>query len=168
MAAERDPDDLARVYGMVENIDDNIGRLLAKLDKLKLAQNTIVVLFSDNGCQRHNGYNAGFKGWKGWPFEGGIHQFCFSAGPDSSRPAAGWSRLPRASTLLPRCSNSAAWRSRERVRFDGVSLAPLLRGQPVAWPDRVLFFQWHRGTPERYRAFAARSQDWKLVQLLGW
>jgi hypothetical protein len=54
------------------------------------------------------------------------------------------------------------------VKFDGASLAPLLRGQDVAWPDRVLFFQWHRGdAPQRYRAFAARSQDWKLVQPLG-
>ena len=54
------------------------------------------------------------------------------------------------------------------MKFDGLSLAPLLRGQQVAWPDRVLFFQWHRGdVPERYRAFAARSQDWKLVQPLG-
>ena len=43
-----------------------------------------------------------------------------------------------------------------------------MRGQQVAWPDRVLFFQWHRGdAPERYRNFAARSQDWKLVQPLG-
>jgi arylsulfatase A-like enzyme len=55
MAAKHDPDDLARVYGMIENIDDNVGRLLAKLDQLKLADNTIVVLFSDNGCQKHNG-----------------------------------------------------------------------------------------------------------------
>ena len=54
------------------------------------------------------------------------------------------------------------------MKFDGLSLAPLLRGQQVAWPDRTLFFQWHRGdAPERYRAFAARSQDWKLVQPLG-
>ena len=87
---------------------------------------------------------------------------------DSSRPAAGWIALPPTSTLPPRCWTSAACRSRERVKFDGLSLAPLLRGQPVAWPDRVLFFQWHRGdVPERYRAFAARSQDWKLVQPLG-
>ena len=81
MAAKNDPDDLARVYGMIENIDDNVGRLLAKLDELKLADNTIVILFSDNGCQKHNGYNAGFQGWKGTPFEGGIHQFCFLRWP---------------------------------------------------------------------------------------
>ena len=62
---------------MIENIDDNVGRLLAKLDELKLADDTIVVLFSDNGAQRHNGFNGGLRGWKGTPWEGGIHQFCF-------------------------------------------------------------------------------------------
>ncbi len=56
----------------------------------------------------------------------------------------------------------------EGVKFDGLSLAPLLRGRAVSWPDRVLVSQWHRGdAPERYRNFAARSQDWKLVQPLG-
>ena len=107
MAAKHDPDDLARVYGMIENIDDNVGRLLAKLDELKLADNTIVVFFSDNGCQKHNGYNAGFQGWKGTPFEGGIHQFCFirwpaqlQAGRQVDRIAA---HIDLAPTLLDLC-----------------------------------------------------------------
>ena len=51
------------------------------------------------------------------------------------------------------------------MKLDGVSLLPLLKGEPVSWPDRTLFFQWHRGdVPELYRAFAARSQEYKLVQ----
>lgn len=168
MAAKHDPDTLARVYGMIENIDDNVGRLLTKLDALKLAENTIVVQFSDNGCQKHNGYNAGFQGWKGTPLEGGIHQFCFirwpaqlQAGRQVDRIAA---HIDLAPTLLDLCGVSKP----AGVKFDGRSLAPLLRGQQVDWPDRVLCFQWHRGdAPERYRTFAARSQDWKLVQPLG-
>jgi arylsulfatase A-like enzyme len=168
MAAERDPDDLARVYGMVENIDDNVGRLLAKLDELKLADNTIVVLFSDNGCQRHNGYNAGFKGWKGWPSEGGIHQFCFIRWPGQFQAGRRVDQIAACFDLAPTLLDLCGVPKPERVRFDGASLEPLLRGQPGAWPDRLLFFQWHHGgTPERYRAFAARSQDWKLVQPLG-
>jgi hypothetical protein len=53
------------------------------------------------------------------------------------------------------------------VAFDGTSLLPLLKGEAPDsdWPDRTLFFQWHRGdVPERYRAFAARSQHYKLVR----
>ena len=168
MAAKHDPDDLARVYGMIENIDDNVGRLLAKLDELKLADNTIVVLFSDNGCQKHNGYNAGFQGWKGTPFEGGIHQFCFIRWPAQLQAGRRVDRIAAHIDLAPTLLDLCGVPKPARVKFDGVSLAPLLRGRPVAWPDRVLFFQWHRGdVPERYRAFAARSQDWKLVQPLG-
>jgi hypothetical protein len=56
----------------------------------------------------------------------------------------------------------------EKVRFDGRSLLPLLHGDKVDWPERTLYFQWHRGDePERYRAFAARGSRWKLVQPLG-
>ncbi len=168
MAAKRDPDDLARVYGMIENIDDNVGRLLAKLDELKLADNTIIVFFSDNGCQQHNGYNAGFRGWKGTPFEGGIHQFCFIRWPGQFQAGRQVDRIAAHIDLAPTLLDLCGVAKPEKVKFDGLSLAPLLRGRDVAWPERTLFFQWHRGdAPERYRAFAARSQDWKLVQPLG-
>ena len=168
MAAKQDPDVLARVYGMIENIDDNVGRLLAKLDELKLADNTIVVLFSDNGCQQHHGYNAGFRGWKGTPFEGGIHQFCFLRWPAQLAAGRKVDRIAAVIDLAPTLLDLCGVPKPQRVKFDGLSLAPLLRGQPVAWADRTLFFQWHRGdAPERFRAFAARSQDWKLVQPLG-
>jgi hypothetical protein len=64
---------------------------------------------------------------------------------------------------------------RERARpeglaLDGVSLWPLLTGRVAAadWPDRTLFFQWHRGdVPERFRAFAARDSRYKLVRAEG-
>ena len=163
--AHYDADDLARVYGMIENIDDNVGRLLAKLDELKLADNTIVVIFSDNGCQKHNGYNAGFQGWKGTTYEGGIHQFCFLRWPGQFQAGRKIDRIAAHIDLTPTLMDLCGVPKPEKVKFDGLSLAPLLRGEPVAWPDRVLFFQWHRGdVPERYRAFAARSQNWKLVQ----
>ena len=168
MAVKHDPDALARVYGMIENIDDNVGHLLAKLDELKLANDTIVVFFSDNGCQRHNGYNAGFQGWKGTPFEGGIHQFCFIRWPAQLQAGRQVDRIAANIDLAPTVLDLCGVPKPQRVKFDGVSLAPLLRGQPATWPDRVLCFQWHRGdVPGRYRAFAVRSQDWKLVQPLG-
>jgi arylsulfatase A-like enzyme len=160
--------DLARVYGMIENIDENIGRLLTKLDELGLAENTIVAFFSDNGCQQHHGYNAGLRDWKGSPYEGGIRQFCFlrwpaglEAGRRVTQPSA---HIDLAPTLLDLCGVAKP----EKVKFDGTSLAPLMRGQTPDWPDRKLFFQWHRGdVPGRYRNCAVRSQDWKLVQRQG-
>ena len=65
-------------------------------------------------------------------------------------------------TLLEACGVPAP----EGLKLDGKSLLPLLTGQQTAgWPDRTLYFQWHRGDqPELGRAFAARSQTYKLLR----
>ena len=101
------PEVLAKVYGMAENIDENVGRLLAKLDALKLADDTIVIFFSDNGAQRHNGFNGGLRGWKGTPYEGGIHQFCFVRWPGQLKAGLAVDRITShidlAPTLLDLC-----------------------------------------------------------------
>ena len=165
MQAKQNAADLAKAYGMVENIDDNVARVLRRLDELHLADDTIVVLLSDNGCQDHKGFNAGFRGYKGSPFEGGIHQFCFVRWPAVLKAGRAVDRLAAHLDLAPTLLDLCHVPKPDRVRFDGESLAPLLRGEPVQWADRVLVFQWHRGdAPVRYRSFAARSQDWKLVQ----
>jgi hypothetical protein len=67
-------------------------------------------------------------------------------------------------TLLELCGIAGP----KTVKFDGESLVPLLSANGANWPDRTLFFQWHRGdAPELHRAFAARSQRYKLVQPQG-
>jgi hypothetical protein len=67
-------------------------------------------------------------------------------------------------TLLEACGVAAP---KDR-KIDGRSLLPLLRGDKVAWPDRALFTQWHRGdVPQLYRACAVRTQQYRLVQPLG-
>ncbi len=167
-SAENKPEILARVYGMVENIDDNVGRLLAKLDALHLSDDTIVVFFSDNGAQRHNGFNGGFRGWKGTPYEGGIHQFCFLRWPEQLKAGLRVDRITSHLDLAPTLLDFCTVPKPAGVKFDGRSLAPLLRGEKIDWPDRTLVAQWHRGdAPERYRNFSIRSENWKLVQSLG-
>jgi arylsulfatase A len=64
-------DKTACVHGMVENLDDNIGRILKRLDELKLSDNTIVLFLTDNGPNSDR-YNGGMKGRKGSVHEGGI------------------------------------------------------------------------------------------------
>ena len=64
-------DELASIYGMVENLDFNIGRLLKKLEEEGLAENTIVVFMTDNGPNGHR-YNGLMKGIKGQVDEGGV------------------------------------------------------------------------------------------------
>jgi arylsulfatase A-like enzyme len=164
MSTQYDAKDLAHVYGMIENIDDNVGRLLKKLDELQLATNTIVILFSDNGCQHHAGFNGGLRGWKGSPWEGGIHQFCFMRWPKQIKSGQQVDRITALPDIAPTLLDFCGVAKPEPVKFDGRSIAPLLRGEKIQWPDRTFVFQWHRGeAPERYRNMAVRSQDWKLV-----
>lgn len=154
---------MAKVYGMVANLDENIGRVFAKLDELGLAENTIVIFMTDNGPASSR-YNAGMRGKKGEVYEGGIRVPCFvrwpgrlEAGKDIARLAA---HIDVAPTLLDLCGVHVP----PEVRFDGMSLAPLMRGHVSGWADRTLFFQWHRGdVPEPYRNAAARTQRFKLV-----
>lgn len=167
IGAKFDPDITAKIYGMVTNIDDNLGRLFAKLDELKLAENTIVVFLTDNGPQQPR-FTAGLRDRKGSVYEGGIHVPCFVRWP--ARLQAGRKVEPIAAhidvapTILEACGVSKP----QSVQFDGRSLFPLLKGEPVAMQERTLYFQWHRGdVPELYRACAARTQRWKLVQPLG-
>ncbi len=159
----------ARVYGMIANVDRNIGRLMAFLEKAGLAENTLTLFMTDNGAQDlgvQDRFNAGLRGWKGSVYEGGLRAPCFirwpaafSGGVEVDRIAAHIDVMP---TLLDACGVSTA----ERPEFDGVSLLPLLCSQPASQPppDRTLFFQWHRGdVPEPFKNSAVRTQRWKLV-----
>jgi arylsulfatase A-like enzyme len=162
-----DADTTARIFAMVENIDDNVGRVLATLDALELANDTIVVFLTDNGPQQPR-YNAGLLRLKGTVSEGGIRVPFFlrwpgriAGGREIDRIAAHIDVTP---TLLDLCGVATP----PRLKLDGVSLRPLLEGRGDGWPDRTLFVQWHRGdVPQRGRAFAARSQHYKLVRWQG-
>src|SRR5438876_8306523 len=80
LPGEARQDVTAKVYGMITNIDDNLGRLFAKLDELKLADETIVVFLTDNGPQQVR-YNSGLLERKGSVHEGGIRVPCFIRWP---------------------------------------------------------------------------------------
>jgi arylsulfatase A-like enzyme len=166
IAGNFDPDVTAKVYGMVENIDDNVGRLLATLDKLKLTDRTVVMFMTDNGPQQPR-YNAGMPRLKGTVHEGGIRVPLFVRWPGVFQPRT-VDRIAAHIDVMPTLLDVSGAGGSRALKFDGVSLVPLLRGEGSDWPDRTLFFQWHRGdTPELHRAFAARSQRYKIVQPLG-
>ncbi|MFI5460871.1 MAG: arylsulfatase [Isosphaerales bacterium] len=159
------PDSVARVYAMVTNIDTNVGKILKVLDDRRIAGKTIVVFMTDNGPAQVR-FNAGLRGWKGSVYDGGIHVPCYIRWPGQlpaglivDQVAAHIDLMP---TLLAACDVAPP----RDVKLDGKSLLLLLRGvQTTGWPDRTLFFQWHRGDrPEAGRAFAARSRTYKLVR----
>jgi len=160
-------DATARIYGMVENIDDNMGKLLAKLDELHLTERTMVIFLTDNGPQQPR-YNAGMLERKGSVHEGGIRVPSFWRWPGKLQPGKEVVRIAAHIDVVPTVLEAAGLAAPPDVKLDGRSLWPLLTGAPADWPDRQLFFQWHRGdAAELHRAFAARSQRYKLVQPIG-
>ena len=160
-------DTVARIYAMMTNIDDNVARLLAKLDELKIADNTIVIFFSDNGPQQPR-YNVGLRELKTSVYDGGIRVPCFWRWPGHFKAGHKVDRIAANIDIAPTLLDLCVVQGPAKGTFDGMSLAPLLTFDKVDWPDRTLFFQWHRGeTPELNRACAARSQKWKIVQPLG-
>ena len=152
----------AKVYAMVKNIDDNVGRLLERLRKLELERDTIVIFMTDNGPQ-HDRYNGGIRGRKGTVYEGGIRVPFLLHWPASVKPGSNVDRLAAHIDVMPTLLEACGVRLPGSLKIDGRSLMPLLRGKGD-WADRTLYFQWHRGdVPEMYRACAARNQRYKLV-----
>ncbi|MFP6762748.1 MAG: arylsulfatase, partial [Planctomycetaceae bacterium] len=160
----------ARVYGMVQNIDENFGRLLSKLENLNLRDNTLVIFLSDNGAQQKR-FNAGLRGRKASVYEGGIRVPCFIQWParlagnrQLDSIAAHIDLLP---TLVEACTSTTQRAGGNRDLFheiDGVSLLPLLMNPAAVWPNRTLFFQCHRGlSPQPLQNAAVVTQQYKLI-----
>jgi arylsulfatase A-like enzyme len=156
---------VARVYAMVTNIDTNVGRVLKALDDRGLAANTIVVFLTDNGPAFVR-FNDGLRGWKGSVHDGGIRVPCYIRWPGHFPPGHTVDRIAAHIDLVPTLLDACGLQTPAGVKLDGRSLLLLLRGIPASgWPDRTLYFQWHRGDhPDVGRAFAARSQRYKLLR----
>lgn len=126
---------------MCENIDWNVGRLLTKLDELKLADNTIVVYFCDNGPNGDR-WNGGMRGRKGSTDEGGVRSPLFVRWPARIKPDTEVSQIGAALDLLPTLADLAGVEVQGTKPLDGVSLAPLLLEENTAWRERMLVQSW--------------------------
>lgn len=159
---DKDIEDARRVYAMVTNIDDNVGRLLKKLDDLKLTDNTVVIFLTDNGPQQRR-YVGGMRGRKGDVYRGGVRVPLFIRIPALSDTAqeieTSTAHIDMLPTIASICSVTAPV---DRV-LDGKNLMPLMMGVPVDWEPRPLFFNWTRKYPELYNNVALQKGRFKLV-----
>ncbi len=155
----------ARIYGMITNIDDNVGKLLDHLESQGLAANTVFIFMTDNGPTTRL-YHAGLRAQKATVYEGGIRVPFLVRWPDRLTPGETdqmGAHIDIAPTLLAATGAPAP----DAVRFDGINLLPLWEGAVDALPARTYFTQAHRGNePQPRRAFAAVEQRFKLVQPL--
>jgi hypothetical protein len=152
---QEDIDFTRAALAMCESIDFNVGRILAKLDELKLAENTIVIYFSDNGPNSWR-WNGGMKGRKGSTDEGGVRSPCFIRWPGTIRADTRVAPIAAAIDLLPTLADCAGVQldATAGKPLDGRSLKPLLLDHKNDWPQRMLFSHWNRKVSvrtDRYR-----------------
>ena len=159
---EKDKEDARKVYAMVTNIDDNVGKLLQKLDELKITENTLIIFMTDNGPQQFR-YVGGMRGRKGDVYQGGVrvpfyikYPSLFNGKMEIETTAAHIDILP---TLAQICHAELPG---DR-KIDGKSLLPLIKGNEVDWANRPLFFYWTRRYPEPYNNMSSLKGNYKLV-----
>ena len=152
----------ACVYGMVENIDENLARILLRLDELNLADNTLVIFTSDNGPARPR-YNGGMRGIKASVDEGGVRVPCFIRWPGHIRPGTTVSQIAAHIDLFPTILELCDAQLPKTLPLDGRSLVPLLQGDCEGWPERMLFSHQNRFGETLMTPGAVRSQQYRLV-----
>ena len=157
---------MAHFLGMIENIDDNFGRLRRHLRESGLQDNTILVFMTDNGTGFGQGlFNAGMRGIKGSEYDGGHRVPLFLHWPagDIAGPRT-IDELTAHIDLAPTLLDLAGIEARDAQRFDGVSLLRLLQGQEADWPDRSIIIDSQRILhPEKWRKSSVMTRRWRLV-----
>ncbi len=170
------PDPMDKFYGMIENIDDNMGRLVAKLDELGLADNTALIFTTDNGTaagagSRYEksdadwkGFNDGMRGQKGSEYEGGHRVPFFVRWPNGG---LGEPRDVDALTahidVLPTLAEIGETGLPADLDLDGKSLLGLFRSEGE-WPERTLAVHSQRiELPEKWRKSAVMTEQWRLI-----
>lgn len=176
----------AGFYGMIENIDENMGRLQAKLDEWKLMDNTILIFMSDNGMTgggsgRPNKplgklpdgtpmdfYNAEQKGLKGSADEGGLRVPFFIRWDGKFKAGRDLDTLSAHIDILPTLAEISGAKFPAN-QVEGRSFLPLLDGSADTLPDRFLFTQkarWATGSEpnlHQWTGWSVRSQRFRLV-----
>lgn len=154
---------------MLRSVDDSVGRILDRLEELRLDRRTIVIFTSDNGGAVHFGRppataNGALRKGKGFPYEGGLRVPLLVKVPGLTRGGSVCETPVISHDFVPTLLELAGAPAKRPVS-DGVSLAALLRG-PAPLKRDALFWHyphyWLGGQVSPYSV--ARAGDWKLIR----
>ncbi len=161
---------LAGFYGMIVNIDDNMKLLMDKLGEWGLEENTLLIFITDNGSAAGGKiFNAGMKGAKGNPNEGGTRVPAFFSWKGTLKEGVDVDRLTAHIDMYRTLSEIAGAQVPEIGQVEGRSLVGLLNDAGAKWDDRFLFThvgRWKKDAgPEsmKYQRFSVRSEGYILV-----
>ena len=169
------PESQARFYALIDDIDQQLGKLLKKLDHTGLADNTILLFMGDNGSAKGGRpdqmeYNAGLRGTKASPFQGGVRVPCFIRWPAGNlHGGRAIETLTSISDIFPTLAELAGIPLGPHTPTDGRSLVPLLSNDAsAAWPNRSIVThvgRWPNGSAEafKHQGSAIRNERFTLV-----
>lgn len=156
---------------MIEHVDESVGRIMAKLDELDLAENTLLIFTSDNGGlrQTYTGTgeivtsNAPLRGEKGELYEGGIRVPLIVRWPGVTPEGAVCDEPTISIDFWPTFAEAAGAELSQHQTIDGLSLLPVLRDPQASLDRQAIYFHYphyHHNRP----AGAIRAGDWKLIE----
>ncbi|MBL8178280.1 MAG: arylsulfatase [Bryobacterales bacterium] len=155
-------------YGMIANIDDNMGRLVAFLKERSLDRNTILIYMTDNGTSSGaQVFNAGMRGNKGSAYEGGHRVPFFFHWPEGGYASGrDVTRLTAHIDVLPTLVDLCGLKKPAGPGVHGKSLRPLLEGKSAGWPDRTIVVDSQRVDElVKWRQAAVMTERWRLVNM---
>jgi arylsulfatase len=161
----------AKFFGMVHNIDENVGKLLAMLKEQGIERDTLVIFMNDNGGTGGvRVWNAGMRGSKNTPYLGGTRAMSFWRWPGKLKPAA-VNALTAHVDVFPTLAALAGAKLSAAVKaqVEGRSLVPLLNNANAKWSERIFvrhIGRWPKGTdPNTYKyvQVSVRDPRWHLV-----
>ena len=164
-------EDVAKFFGMITNIDDNVGRLMRRLKAEGLDRNTLVIYMNDNGGTVGTPiHNAGMRGAKVTPHWGGVRGMSFWHWPGKLQPSDVRS-LTAHIDLFPTLAALCGANIPDDVsgKLEGFSLLPLLENPQASWhDDRKLVThvgRWEVGTPpEKFGPCSVRWRQYLMVR----
>ncbi len=153
--------------GMVDAMDQAVGKVLKGVDDLGLTDNTVVMFMSDNGglstSEGHPTSNLPLRGGKGWIYEGGIREPMIVRWPGVTKANSSSDQYVSSVDFFPTILQIAGIELPSEVTLDGMSFAPVLEGKEI---DRGAIY-WHYphyGNQGGSPSAAIREGDWKLIE----
>ncbi len=168
-----DPQHSPTYAAMVESMDDAVGTLLDTLDRLGIADHTIIVFFADNGGNMYDRVdgttptsNAPLRGGKATVFEGGIRVPCVVSWPGSIKPDTRNETVVQSCDFYPTLLEATGLTALPGQTFDGVSMMPALKGGTLEREAIFTYFPHDPGVPDWLPPSIAMHQgDWKLIRI---
>ncbi|MFP6573797.1 MAG: sulfatase [Pirellulaceae bacterium] len=157
---------------MVASLDENVGRILTRLEELKLAENTVVILTSDNGGldipnAKSNRIaptrNTPFRSGKGTLYEGGIRVPLMIRWPGITKAGSECSELVCSQDFYATLAEAAGHQAADLPSHDGQNLGPLLNDPKQRLARRTLYWHYPHYYSRMTPASAVRDGDWKLI-----